>query len=64
VYKVHRRYYFELVQVVAPTGCFVEEIQELAPIVTLHFVHHQTKSEVANLPIELVPDQEWLQVEL
>lgn len=61
---MHRRYYFELVQVVVPTGCFVEEIQELAPIVTLKFVHHQTKSEIANLPIELVPDQEWLQVEL
>jgi hypothetical protein len=64
VYKVYRRYYFEVVQAVAPTGCFVEEIQELAPIVTLNFVHHQTKSEVANLPNELVPDREKLQVEL
>jgi len=64
VYKVYRRRYFEVVQGVVPIGCFVEEIQEFAPIVTLNIVHHQMKSEVANLPIELDPVQERLLVEL
>lgn len=56
--------YFEGTRVVVPTDCFVEGRQELAPTAAPNIALHHTQSAAVILPIELVPDQEFLQTEL